>query len=151
MLGKSKATSGTYHLPTAKDLVIRAHVETEKQGEAAFLGRFKVLMRSNPQCQDPVYEHYARAMLTSFLRTKSANRNNEARKKRVRAKSDEYVKMALLFMIMPNGKPMRECTGADMSKFGKGYERIAERVGPDRKVGDVLDEDGVRVLMKMQK
>lgn len=152
MLGKHKATSGgAPPLPTGKDLVLRAYIETKHQGEAAFLGRFKLLMRSNPQCHDPVFEHYASAILRNFLRTKSANLNNEARTKRVRDKAQEYIKMTLLYMLMPNGKLMRDCTGAEMSKFGKGYERIAERVGPDRKVGDVLDEEGVRGLMKMPK
>ena len=130
---------------------MRAYLETEKQGEAAFLGRFKLMMRSNPQCQDPVYEHYALAILAGFKRTKSAHLNNETRRKKVKEKSDEYLSIMLLYQTMPNGKTMRDCTGSEMAKFGKGYERIAERVGPDRKVGDVLDEEGVRQLMKMPK
>ena len=152
MLGKQKSyTGGVPPLPTARDLVMRAYLETEKQGEAAFLGRFKLMMRSNPQCHDPVFEHYALAILRGVQRTKSAHQNNQTRKKKVQEKSDEYLKLMLLFTVMPNGKRMGECTGSDMAKFGKGYERIAERVGPDRKVGDVLDEDGVRALMKMPK
>jgi hypothetical protein len=158
MIGKHSSIhmGGTPPLPTAKDLVIRAYVETKHQGEPAFLGRFKLLIRSNPQCQDPVYEHYASAMLRSFLRTKSAYLNNEnrakdARDKKVQEATEKKVRLALLLMVMPNGKLMRDCTGGEMAMFGKGYVRIAERVGPDRKVGDVLGEDEVYRLMKMPK
>jgi hypothetical protein len=57
------------------------------------------------------------------------------------------IKILLLNLEMPNGKRMRYCTGAEMSKFGKAYERIAEKVGSTKMVGSVLDEKQVRGLM----
>jgi len=56
-------------------------------------------------------------------------------------------KILLLNQEMPNGKRMRYCTGAEMAKFGKGYKRIAKKVGSTKIVGSVLDESQVRDLM----
>ena len=58
--------------------------------------------------------------------------------------------VVLLALVMPNGRPMRSCTGEEMSKFGKAYERIAERAG-DNLVGDVLTEAEVRALLADQR
>ena len=53
----------------------------------------------------------------------------------------------LLDLVMPNGKPLRDCTGKDCERFGKADEqrgrwlrRIATEVGPRRRVGVVLSE-----------
>lgn len=54
----------------------------------------------------------------------------------------------MLDLTMPNGKAMRECTGAEMAKFGNRYQKIAERVGKTKTVGGVLNEEQVRDIMK---
>lgn len=54
----------------------------------------------------------------------------------------------LLNLEMPNGKRMRYCTGAEMAKFGKAYERIAKKVGSTKMVASVLSEAQVRALMR---
>lgn len=59
---------------------------------------------------------------------------------------DRIVKLALLSIIMPNGKAMRKCTGNEMAAFGSGYGRIAKQVG-SKIVGDVLNEKQVAALM----
>ncbi len=55
----------------------------------------------------------------------------------------------LLNLIMPNGRRMRDCSGVEMGKFGKAYERVAEKVG-QALVGDVLSEADLRLLMKVE-
>lgn len=55
--------------------------------------------------------------------------------------------LLILNMEMPNGKRMRYCTGREVGKFGKAYQRIAKRVG-SKLVGAVLDEAGIRKLMQ---
>jgi hypothetical protein len=37
--------------------------------------------------------------------------------------------LIMLDLIMPNGKRMRYCTGAEMEKFGNAFLKIAERLG----------------------
>jgi hypothetical protein len=53
----------------------------------------------------------------------------------------------LLNMEMPNGKRMRYCTGAEMTSFGRGYERIGKRVGKAKLVGEALNEAEIRKIM----
>jgi hypothetical protein len=53
----------------------------------------------------------------------------------------------LLELIMPNGKPLSECTGAECVKFGGWYTKIGERVGPRRVVGKVLNADTITAIL----
>lgn len=55
--------------------------------------------------------------------------------------------IVILKLVMPNGKPMGECTGAEMAKFGNRYQRVAEKVGKTKIVGDVLSEEQVREIV----
>ena len=52
----------------------------------------------------------------------------------------------LLDLSMPNGKPLRDCTGSDCKKFGGWLGKIAAKVGARQKVGSVLSEAQVRKL-----
>lgn len=71
----------------------------------------------------------------------------QKRQELVKSAAKKFVnEIALLFLTMPNGKAMRYCTGIEMEKFGKGYARIAKRVG-GKTVGEVLSEEEVRGLM----
>jgi soluble cytochrome b562 len=54
--------------------------------------------------------------------------------------------IVLLDLTMPNGKTMRDCTGAEMAKFGNRFQKIAERVGKTKTVGSVLSEDQVKTI-----
>lgn len=66
-----------------------------------------------------------------------------------KARIDQFKgKIMLLALTMPNEKPMRDCTGSDMDKFGGAYKAIAKRVGPNKTVGEVLTEDQVRAMLK---
>lgn len=56
--------------------------------------------------------------------------------------------IVLLELDMPNGKKMKECTGGEMAKFGNRFQRIAEKVGKAKLVGDVLNEEQVKAIMK---
>jgi hypothetical protein len=53
----------------------------------------------------------------------------------------------LLDLLMPNGVPMRFCSGTQMAGFGKAYAKIGETVG-DAMVGEVLVEHQVRELLR---
>jgi hypothetical protein len=53
----------------------------------------------------------------------------------------------VLDLVMPNNKPMRFCTGAEMAKFGGIYGQIAEKVGNANLVGMVLTEAEVKPLL----
>jgi hypothetical protein len=46
-----------------------------------------------------------------------------------------------LEIVMPNGKPLRECYGNEIGQWGSQLFRLARAIGPDQKVGDVFDTD----------
>jgi hypothetical protein len=52
-----------------------------------------------------------------------------------------------LDLMMPNGKRLRYCSGAEVGAFGVAFGKIAERVGPDKIVGAVLCEQEIRELL----
>lgn len=67
----------------------------------------------------------------------------EAKKNKVIADIQAVIhraaKIILLDMILPNGKPLRDCTGTECAAFGGWFQVVGERVGKN-KVGDVLSE-----------
>jgi hypothetical protein len=63
-----------------------------------------------------------------------------------KAVKEAATQILLLNQEMPNGKRMRYCTGNEMGKFGKGYQRIAKRC-KTKTVGSVLNEKEVRQLI----
>ncbi len=90
-----------------------------------------------------------RACFDKRLQLRSAPAGQQARERAGMhtAAATAAAQVLLLNLAMPNGKPKRLCTGAEMSKFGKAYERIAERVGKANLVGDALTENEVRALI----
>lgn len=75
-----------------------------------------------------------------------------SRSERIRASRDEAIershdirqRLQLMSLTMPNGKELRDCTGAELATFGNRFKILAERVGKQRKVSDVLTEDDLQ-------
>lgn len=84
-----------------------------------------------------------RAVVRAALRARAA----DDVKRRIIAAAP---KIALLGMMLPNGKPLRECTGRECERMGRQVGgwlvRVGCRVGRSSKVGDVLNEDDLRRL-----
>jgi hypothetical protein len=74
----------------------------------------------------------------------------EAREQAIRAEVDrtvDYLKTHLLELGMSNGKPLGDCLGSEVAEFGRGFARIAERVAPDQKVGDVMTNADLAAML----
>jgi hypothetical protein len=57
-----------------------------------------------------------------------------------------------LKMIMPNGKKLEDCTGAEIGKFGGVFTEIAKRIKPTQVVGRHLtNEDFLNVASRLGK
>ncbi|GEM_PF-5131432 len=71
-------------------------------------------------------------------------------REKVKTRIRQEAQIILLDMVLPNGKPLRECTGTECSqlgtKVGAWLTKIAGKVKPSEVVGDVLDEAQVRKL-----
>lgn len=108
-------------------------------------------MEANPAAARAVASHWASNEVSAYLKVESAPRRVSQREA-APAENRERIErikgqIALLTLVMPNGKPMSECTGNEMAEFGAGYARIAREVGTYKKVGEVLDEKQVRALV----
>jgi hypothetical protein len=53
----------------------------------------------------------------------------------------------VLDMIMPNGERLRFCTGKQVAGFGAGFAKLAERVGADCLVGEMVCENEAAELI----
>lgn len=50
-----------------------------------------------------------------------------------------YVDMVTLDLIMPNGKRLRDCTGAEIHRFGGIYINIAKTIKPTQVLGNYIN------------
>lgn len=86
--------------------------------------------------------------------TTSRNRNKDPVQRAAHAAGQREAvdnikaQVVLLALIMPNGKAMKDCSGAEMARFGNRYQKIAARVGKNKTVGAVLSEDQVKGILK---
>lgn len=56
--------------------------------------------------------------------------------------------LVVLDTILPSGKLLRYATGSEVAALGEAYQRIAERVGPNAMVGELLTEAEAAELMR---
>ena len=68
--------------------------------------------------------------------------------KRIVAKARQAILLDML-MTLPNGeqKPLRFCYGGEIEALGTAYQRIAEKVGKNAMVGEIMCESEVRALL----
>lgn len=81
---------------------------------------------------------------------RARKQKQETIRKAVREKIQVVAELLLLDWIMPNGKPIGDCTGDEIRKFGRKVApwltKIAARVKPAEIVRDVLTEADVRKM-----
>jgi hypothetical protein len=65
---------------------------------------------------------------------------------KVKAKIEARAKIVLLDMLMPNGKPLRDCSKADCKLSGGWLTRLADRMRPNELVGDRTSEEELQKL-----
>jgi hypothetical protein len=155
-------------------LVVQIMQELPLGPPPARWSRFEELLEAYPHCLSEVAKHYFQNIERDLDRSAVKAKNDEERKKQaksrvklVRAEAREMKRtqaarakdvrleaerlkkgVVLLALIMPNGKPMRDCLGSEMREFGSGYNRIAKEVGLNNRVGDRLSEAQAWRLME---
>lgn len=87
--------------------------------------------------------------------TKDAIKTKLRDRKAAREVEDRLVKKAkslivsrLMSLVMPNGKPLKDCTGAECKRFGGIFVKIGEKIGPNAIVGRTLREADLQTLFK---
>lgn len=147
--GASFIAEKTDHNP--RDLVIEV---VKAMPEAGRKERFEQFLADLSEAG----EEYRRAVAWYFFvnmhdyLTTSRNHADPVQRAQARVQQREVVErikaqIVLLDLTMVNGKAMRDCTGAEMAKFGNRFQKIAERVGKTKTVGSVLSEDQVKTIL----
>lgn len=149
--GASFIAHTTEHNP--RDLVveiIKAHPD----------GNRKELFDKFRRHLDDAGDEYRRAVewyffvnMHDYLVTNRTRRDDPVQRTRERTAQRELIEsvkaqIVMLDLTMPNGRAMRDCTGAEMATFGNRFQKIAERVGKTKTVGSVLNEGEVQAIMK---
>jgi hypothetical protein len=77
-------------------------------------------------------------------------KNRMADRRRMAAGIAGKIVKSILDFMMPNNKPLRECTFGEVGRFGRKFQRIAEAGEPNQIVGDVLSPAKAEQLMKQR-
>ena len=147
--GASFIAGKSEHNP--RDLVIDAIKMVPGGTRKDVFERFRTLLAECGEEYQRAVEWYFFVNMHDYLTT-NRNQHDPVQRAHAKAKQREAIErikaqIVMLDLTMPNGKAMRDCTGAEMAKFGNRYQKIAERVGKAKLVGAVLDEDAVRKIM----
>jgi hypothetical protein len=109
---------------------------------------------------EPEYEDFLKAVVEEWISIKYSTARDAAKpvtaedirtqhqaKKNAAAdlqdkvnKASQQIKGRALQLVMPNGKRLSECTGAECCKFGGWFTKIGEKIGKRAIVGEALTE-----------
>lgn len=156
---------GTAYTPREKrenplGLYIAIIKEKPDAGERAHRKAFRQLLLSDgyEDFLDAVIDEWQRIKYSTAFRaalppTVKEIRVAATKRKQERVQEDVAVSTAkakiaerLFNIVTPNGKALRNCTGAECRKLGGWYSKIATKVGSARIVGRVLTAEDVAAL-----
>jgi hypothetical protein len=140
-----------------RELIMRIMRENPSADETTLRELFWREVRNDEDYQRVLSEyfldHVFKSLHDSESRKRSSKQAKEAARERahsvkrqLKARVQEEAKLILLDLLMPNGKTLRNCTGADCECFGGWFTRLAKHVPAKKLVGDVLNERDVRKL-----
>ena len=130
-----------------RKLVLTLIEDHPNKAKEALFERFREVVESDDDLRRAVEWYFFNNVFEQAAKKK---RNGCKDRSRIEEAAKAIVRqIVMLDLMMPNGKPMRDCTGSEMAQFGTRFKRIAEQVGRVRLVGEVLDEANVRRIMKL--
>ncbi len=149
--GASFIAGKSEHNP--RDLVIDAIKAMPGASRKEVFDRFRALLADAGDDYNRAVEWYFFVNMHDYLTTSRNKGQDPVQRADARQQQAERVKaikaqIIMLDLTMPNGKAMKDCTGAEMARFGNRYQRIAEKVGKAKLVGAVLNEDQVKAILK---
>jgi CheY-like chemotaxis protein len=179
MLNIRGATRQSWRETGPRDLLKRLVAENPTATEAELLKLFGEAVVDNQSCLSIVIEYWFANNLRALERItapvgsvveKEARevKKAELAKKVAAAKetvasrvskvteihAEAKAKVILLDLMMPTGKPLRDCTGAEVRKLAKSVggwlAAIAARVKPTQTVGAVLSEGELQRMLAVQ-
>lgn len=161
-IGELGATRQSWRTRSVRDLLAEIVKEYPRASDDKLLREYLDRCRNSEDDFEAAvtyaFDNNIRALrkqdISARERAERANRKVEVAKQaaRVAERHADAVKaikhqVMLLNLPMPNGKLMRNCTGEEIGGFGKSYAKIAQKVGPRKRVGEVLTEDQLHALL----
>jgi hypothetical protein len=64
-------------------------------------------------------------------------------RQQIKGRIEHETRLVLLDLVMPNGKPLGDCTGRECLQFGRWFANLAKRVPPAEIVRNILSETEV--------
>lgn len=136
-----------------RDLLKRLIDESPKAGKESLFKTFRDQLRGTDgeEFLDSVIEYWFANNYHSLTERTAPDRAAKRAtvdeiKGKVKARIQQEAKIILLDMVLPNGKPLRDCTGKECAKAGGWLTKVAGKVKPNELVGAVLSEAQVRKL-----
>lgn len=152
--GASFIATATEHNP--RDLVVELVTKQPDGDRKTLFEAFRNMLDEAGDDYRRHVEYYFFVNMYDYLVTSRSRRSPDpVERTKAREQQREAIErikgqIVMLDFLMPigDGKAMRDCTGAEMAKLGNRYQKIADKVGKTKTVGEVLNEDQVRALMK---
>lgn len=133
-----------------RDLLKRLIDENPNSSKEDLLKKFSDKVTKNHL--DAIIEYWFANNYNSLTERKAPAPSREQKRAIVEQRKSEIkaraVNMVFLDLVLPNGKPLRDCTGKDCAKAGGLFAKIANKIKPNEIVGKVLSETEVRKLYR---
>jgi hypothetical protein len=149
-VGSYGATRQSWRSKNPRDALKKLIDSNPTSDQLELLNEFEKIARSDDGYLSVIIEYW----FTNNFRSLTTHSVVDAKRQRAKLakasahltkKIKEKVEIELLKLIMPNGKPLAQCTGLECVKFGGWLSNIGKRVGA-KNVGDVLTESELRDL-----
>ena len=156
--GTTGAKRQSWHAANPRDLLKQLVERHPNWNKERLLREFTDNVVDNRKYMDAIIEYWFANNYHSLVERPPQPSAHKARKERsvgaltmeIEAAVERKAEIKLLEMIMPNGKPLRDCTGGECiklsSKIGGWLLRISKRVSKNQTVGEALNETQVREL-----
>lgn len=152
-MGVTGAKRQTWRRANPRDLLRRVVEENPKASNDELFKRFnKLVDGAADDILETIKRYYFDNNVRSLLAPDSLPARDLAAREVLRAtvadtvkdKIEEKAKILLLEAIMPNGKPLRECTGRECRSMGGWLSEIGSKLKPSEVVGHKFSEDQVQ-------
>lgn len=134
---------------TARDIVADLVKHSPAVARNELFEAFQGKISSQPSLRRSVEWYFFIQMYTEIVApSKRPTVPNSVGEREINTMKDAIKsKIVLLDLLMPNGKPLRNCTGAEAATFGNRFKVVADRVGKTKLVGAVLNEADLQKIM----
>lgn len=135
-----------------RELVISLVEESPGASKDDLFAKFRARLEEAPDYQRAVdwyfFVNMYEYLVTSRNRKPATQQSKAAIQREVESLKARVANVVLLDLVLPNGKTLREATGADCARAGGWFAAISKAVKPKQIVGEVLSEAQLKRMIK---